>query len=191
MGTNTIVLKQGQLDLQAGTGTTTIDGGRQVAVYGNGASGDFLCDSGAHVSLTGLAILGGHAAAGAGIENVGGSLALSNVTLSGNAGQWGGAVYNSGTLTVSNATFSGNSAFYYGGGIDNIGSLIVTDSTVSCNTAQNGGGIMSAASTTLVNSIVAGNSNTASGTGPDVDGGLSLGSAYDLIGNGSGMTGLC
>jgi hypothetical protein len=192
MGTSTITLQQGRLELGAGSGTTTIDGGGRVTIGGAGASGDFLIDSGANVSMIGLAIQGGRATVGGGIENLG-ALALSNATLSGNVGLWnGGAIFNGigATLAVSNVTLAGNAAAGYGGGIDSVGSLTVTDSTVAGNTAQYGGGMADAAPTTLVNCLVAGNKNTTGGAGPDVYGGLSFGSAFDLIGNGSGMTGI-
>jgi hypothetical protein len=60
-------------------------------------------------------------------------------TLNGNdaGGQLGtgGGIANGGTLTVTNSTISGNSAFESGGGIDNGGTLTFTDSTISRNSS--------------------------------------------------------
>jgi hypothetical protein len=75
----------------------------------------------------------------------------------------GGGIFNDagGTLTVSNSTISGNtSQNNSGGGIANFGNLNVSYSTLTGNTAFNGGGIFNngAAPFTLANSIVAGNS---------------------------------
>jgi hypothetical protein len=68
-------------------------------VSGNTAKGD---GSGAN---TGLAIDYGY---GGGIFNNGGTVAVSNCTLSGNSAYSGGGIYNGGPLTVSNSMFSSN-----------------------------------------------------------------------------------
>ena len=120
---STLRLTQGDLELTAATGTTTIDGGGQITVSGNNASGVFEVDSGAEGVLTGLTITGGNAGAGGGIYNSG-TLTVSSSTLSANSAYagfdndedfpgisgCGGGIYNSGTLTVSNSTLSGNFA---------------------------------------------------------------------------------
>jgi hypothetical protein len=51
MGTRTIMLQKGLLDLKPGT--ITIDGGGSVAISGNNASGIFQADSGARVTPDG------------------------------------------------------------------------------------------------------------------------------------------
>ena len=57
------------------------------------------------------------------------------------SGGEGGGILNGGTLTVSNSTLSGNSAGLDGGGIHNGGTLTVSGSTLSGNSASYGGGI--------------------------------------------------
>ena len=59
---------------------------------------------------------------GGGISNSGGTVTVSNSTLSGNAASNGGGINNSGgTVTVSNSTLSSNNAAIQGGGIYNNG----------------------------------------------------------------------
>jgi predicted outer membrane repeat protein len=139
MGTRTIMLQKGLLELKPGTGTITIDGGDSVAISGNNASSIFQADSGVRVALKGLTLEKGKAAAGGGGIFNAGSMALSNVSLSGNSAPFGGAIYNAGNLLVSNTTLSGNSALH-GGGIDNSGMLRVSDATLSANSATFDGG---------------------------------------------------
>jgi predicted outer membrane repeat protein len=59
----TITLSQGQLELTAGSGTTTIDGAGQIAISGNSASRVFDVDSGVQAVLTGLTIENGNSGA--------------------------------------------------------------------------------------------------------------------------------
>ena len=66
--------------------------------------------------------------------NSGGTLTLTNSTVSGNSARHrGGGVYNNGTATLTNSTVSGNDAYYGGGGVFNSGTLTLTNSTVSGN----------------------------------------------------------
>jgi hypothetical protein len=153
---------------------------------------------------------------GGGIDN-GGTLTVSNSTLSGNSGFVGGGIDNGGTLTVSNSTLSGNSGFV-GGGIDNGGTLTVTGSTLSGNSLGGGiytqgthpvtltnvtltanrasiiggGGLdVNSGSPVLHNTLIAGNFRGATGTtAGDVYGPLDASGDYNLIGDGTGMTGL-
>jgi hypothetical protein len=135
---------------------------------------------------------------GGGIANIEGSgsmLTVSNSTLSGNFAVQGSCISNRGSLTtVSNSTLSGNVAGQSGvngagGGIENFGTLVVSDSTLSGNSAGlTGGGIWNGGGTlTMNNSVVAGNS---SGFGPDIAGAVAASSSYNLIGNGSALTGI-
>ena len=73
---------------------------------------------------------------GGGIYNEGGTLTVSNSTLSGNSAENGGGIYSfEGAVTVTTSTFSGNSA-NYGSGIYNFESVMtVTNSTFSGNSA--------------------------------------------------------
>jgi hypothetical protein len=135
---------------------------------------------------------------GAGIYNVG-TLTVTNSTLSGNsATSDGGGIYNVGTLTVSNSTVSGNSA-QYGGGIYNGGTLPValTNVTLTANRANiggvsgRGGGVyVFSGSPMLHNTLIAGNFNGTGATRDDVYGLPDPGGDYNLIGDGTGMTGL-
>jgi hypothetical protein len=136
---------------------------------------------------------------GGGIHNSG-TLTVSNSTLSGNsAGYGGGGIGNSGTLTVSNSTLSGNSApGYYGdgggGGILtlNAGTLTVVTLTNVTLTANLAGGLyVYSGAPVLHNTLIAGNFRGATGTtSDDVYGTLNPSGDYNLIGDGTGMTGL-
>lgn len=103
---------------------------------------------------------------GGGVCNSGGTLTLTNSTVTGN---WaaapysegiGGGIYNeAGTLTVSNCTISGNGGLAYtpfGGGVynANAGTMTITNSTLSGNSAlYGGGGIYNDGTVTIGNSI--------------------------------------
>ena len=106
----------------------------------------------------------------------------------------GGGIYNVGTLTASNSTLFDNAVAFdagSGGGIDNIegGRLTLSDCTLAGNAAGQGGGIATqyGGSATLYNTIVAD-----SGPGSDlyIDSGYgsTFFGAYDLIGDGSGLS---
>jgi hypothetical protein len=100
---------------------------------------------------------------------------ISGLTISnGLAHPFGGGIFNGGTLTVSNCTISGNSAVSYsagGGGIYNGWTLTIIDSTIVGNSASSGngtgsgsgGGILNGGTLTITNSTISGNS--ASGIG--------------------------
>ncbi|MDB9412819.1 Calx-beta domain-containing protein, partial [Microcystis aeruginosa CS-567/02] len=136
----------------------------------NKAGGGIYNDYGGTLTLTNSTISGN---TGGGIGNYFGTLTLTNSTISGNTG---GGIHNSwGTLTLTNSTISGNT----GGGIGNSwGTLTLTNSTISGNTAtHSGGGISSYYGTlTLTDSTISG--NTAPGTG----GGISN-SSFGIITN--------
>ncbi len=122
-----------------------------------------------------------------GIQNSPDVMTVSNSTISGNSRDHHGAgIYNPGTLTITGSTISGNSTnnmHYDGGGLFSYRADTVTiiNSTISGNSARSGGGIYSdrVEGLIIVNSIIA--DNTAS-TYPDIDGTLSAGSDYNLIG---------
>jgi hypothetical protein len=145
-------------------------------------------------------ILSGNSAgifgSGGGIVNTG-TLTVTNSTLSGNSAGFGvgGGISNSGSLTVSSSTLSGNSTYYGGGGIFTNGSLTVSNSTLSGNYAYGnypylyGGGIYLGLPALLHNTLIAGNFRGPT-TRDDVYGSLNPDSDYNLIGDGTGMTGL-
>ncbi|MGA2617025.1 MAG: choice-of-anchor Q domain-containing protein [Thermoguttaceae bacterium] len=197
MGTDTVTLEQGPLELHAGSGITTIDGGGQVLVSGGGASGVYVVDYGAQLDLTGQVIEGGQAATGGGIDN-GGTLTVTNCDVVLNkavnpAGSpSGGGIDNTGTATLTDCTIADNSAtgpsgqIGDGGGIYNTGTLTATDCTFSGNTASNaahpsaicgqGGAIFSAAGASV--SLTA---TTISANSAYSGGGIAASSSYLIL----------
>jgi hypothetical protein len=165
----------------------------------SGNSGGGIRNDNGVVTVSNSTLSGNSAGSGGGIDNYGGTLTVSNSTLSGNSAYYyGGGIYNAfGTLTVSNSTFTANSASK-GGGIYNFGMMTVTNSTLSGNHAVSGGGGLYhtmvqgfPALALLHNTLIAGNFQGAAGTTrDDVSGALDPGGNYNLIGDGSGMTGL-
>ena len=95
----------------------------------------------------------------------GGTLYLSNGTVTGGWGGGGGGMFNEGTMHLTNVTISGNTADDRGGGISNNGTLTMTGCTVSNNTSLDatapagGGGIFnySGKTATLTNCTITGN----------------------------------
>ena len=124
--------------------------GESVTVRGEGTTGDyriFRINSGQTVNIYGLTISNGYSSidGGGGIHNAGGTLTLTNSTVSGNSGHLRRRrhLQPSARSTLTNSTVSGNSATGSGGGILNdSGTLTLTNSTVSGNSANAvGGGI--------------------------------------------------
>ena len=129
---------------------------------------------------------------GGGIYNDG-TLTVTNSTfISNSALNDGGGIYNDGTLTVTNSTFTSNSATN-GGGLDNYsgGTATLTNCTVSGNTSQDGGGIANddGGNLTLNNTILAGITSTSTSDN-DISGQVDPTSAFNLIGDGSGISNL-
>src|SRR5262249_59448199 len=96
---------------------------------------------------------------------------------------------------------SGNPAYGYGGGIytyQGTRPVTLTNVTLTANRANaggsfgNGGGLwVGSSSPVLHNTLIAGNFRGATGTTrDDVSGALNPGGDYNLIGDGTGMTGL-
>ncbi len=137
--------------------------------------------------------LSGNSAQGSGggiCNDLGGTVMVSNSTLYGNAAHgYGGGIYNNGTGAVSNCTLADNSAVWDGGGIFNAaGTVTVSNSTLAGNSAAYGGGIGNSDTVTLLSTIVAGNTVTISD--PDIAGSVTSARAYNLIGDGTGLTGI-
>ncbi len=182
----TITLTQGLLELSGhptvGSATIEVNGGRVIAISGNGASSVLQVDAGVGAIVTGLAITHGDSTgSGGGIVNKG-LLIVQNCTLSGNvAEQDGGAIYNTGVLTVQNGTLSANSATGNGGAIATAGGTVtIQSSTIAANTASNGGGIAVSGGLTLQNSIVV--ANMASSAGTDIFGTITDDAGNNLLG---------
>ena len=93
-------------------------------------------------------------------------------------------------MTVDSSTLAENHAAA-GGAISSGGVLTLTATTISQNSAIDGGGIASQIAPRLVDTIVAANTLTSSrGSGPDIYGSVLAASSYNLIGNGTGLSGI-
>jgi uncharacterized repeat protein (TIGR01451 family) len=170
-----------------------------------GSGGGFL-NSGS-LAFDGMVISGNNtgsptqAGNGGGVFNFG-TLTISNTTISGNKANTGGGLQsNSGTVKIINSTISGNTAIGFAGGIEfQVGSLTITNSTITNNRSdsdnsggETGGGIdraSGAGPALLNNTIVAGNFRGTGTTRDDLSGSFSATSSYNLIGDGTGMTGI-
>jgi CSLREA domain-containing protein len=188
----------GDLDL---TDDVTIQGlgRRNTIVDGAGADRVFhLSPGGASITvrISGLTVRNGSVPSlgtGAGIDNIGATLtltdadvtgntggglgagllnrasaALRNVRFSSNRGIDGGGIDNqgSGVVTLEDVTISGNTVTNGGGGITNFGQLEATRTTISGNSASFGGGISNSAGTLrLENATLSGNSAATAGGG--------------------------
>jgi hypothetical protein len=127
----------------------------------------------------------------------GGPLILSDSTLVGNTAMNGGGLFSI-SATVSNSTLVGNVATGAGGGIYNATSsptmLTLTNVTITANRANTGGGLyvdpLSTAPPVLDNTLIAGNFHGTGSSDDDVAGALASGSNFNLIGDGTGMTGI-
>ncbi|GIW43121.1 MAG: hypothetical protein KatS3mg077_0403 [Candidatus Binatia bacterium] len=150
-------------------GKLTIDGtGQTITISGNNSVRVMRVDSGANLTLQNLTIANGLKTGdielndGGAIFNEGGTVTITNSTLSNNrATEFGGAISNigGGTVTITNSTLSGNRAGR-GGAISNAsGTVTITNSTISNNrSGRNGGGIGNAGAVTITNSTLSGNS---------------------------------
>jgi hypothetical protein len=179
-------------------GTLTVMGSTVSGNYSNYYGGGiYIGYSGPlTVTVSNSTLSGNTAGAGGGIANLTlfGALTVSNSTLSGNSAGLGGGIYNRGTLTVTGSTLSGNSAGYGGGIYTDHGARAVTltNVTLTANRAQTsaGGGLyVYSGSAVLHNTLIARNFRGATGTTRDDVFG-NPGGDYNLIGDGSGMTGL-
>jgi uncharacterized protein YccT (UPF0319 family) len=159
-----------------------------------------LAGYGGTLTVSTSTISGNSATDGGGIYN-NAALTVVNSTISGNTasstsgyGELGGGIYNDfdGVATLSNSTISGNSAAALGGGLFNWGTDTLSNVTIAANSSdQFGGGIYQYSgfgATTIVNTIVA--KNTATDGDPDIDGPIVSTSTSNLVGDGTGMTGI-
>ena len=143
----TITLTQGQFVLSNTSASTTIydgPGEGPVTISGNDASRVFLVNSHVTVSLSGLTISGGSTASfGGGLDNAGGTLTVTDCTISGStSGLGGGGLINRfpGALTLTDSTIRDNSAFGAGGGLSNSGVAAVNGCDFTSNRAGTSGG---------------------------------------------------
>jgi hypothetical protein len=182
-----------------GYGSWTISG---CTLSGNSASvgGGLWGYNNGPSTLSGCTVSDNSAQYGGGIYlSVGNGWTLASSTVAHNqatAGQ-GGGIYLAQriTVTVSNSTIAGSigGGIYVSSGSPLFagGTLTLLDSTVAGNqTAGAGGGLWvgtTRASVSLTNTLLAGNTAP---TAPDVSGPLLASSAFNLIGNGDGSSGL-
>jgi len=139
----------------------------------------FNVSSAGEVSIDNMIIAG---ASSHGIRSFGGTVTLTNSTISGNSDNGTGAgIYAFRSIfTIDNTMITGNRAAQLGAGIYSFGSVItITNSTISGNSTTyignyggSGAGIFTSDSTiTLSNSVVAGNFATGNGGGISAGGG--------------------
>lgn len=172
-GTSTVFLVDSAVT--AGISGLTIEDGSNSSGSGGG-----VLDNGI-LTLTNDTVSDNSAAQGGGVYD-NGTLTISDSTLSGNTGASGGGVYdNGGSVTVSDSTLSTNGASTAGGGLFvQGGTVIVSDSTLSGNAAPVGGGIdnngTGGGTVTVSNSTLKGNGAATTGGG----GGVSNGSGATL-----------
>lgn len=183
---------------QTGDGSNG-NGGAGGGIYNNTGSLT-LIDTTVSGNQTGngdIAHIGG---SGGGMFSFLGTLTLINSTVGDNqtsSNGDGGGIYKggTGTLTLTNSTISRNRAGNNGGGVFSTGGTsTLTNATVTDNRADNAGGGINVASgtVTLKNTIVAGNFKGASPSTItyDVSGMLDAAGSFNLIGDGTGMTGI-
>jgi len=185
------VVSHNRTEIQAGggissTGTLTLVGSRVEGNFGEGGSAGGINNAGGTMTVSETTISGNEADFGGGIVNSGIAL-ITNSTIAGNAGDHsGGGIDNGGTLTISNSTIASNDAFDQGGGINNGGSVHLDNCTITDNTADGPGvGINNAGIVELQNTILA--RNVPSPLGIDCTGPItSLG--HNIIGDPTGCT---
>ena len=156
------------------------------------ANGGAIANTGT-LTLMSCSLANNKATAYAGAVYNSSTLSIDNSTLSGNSAQSGGSLYcnSSDKMFVNSSTLTGNSATSSGGAIYNsMGTVTLASCTLSGNSSVSmGGGIFDYGTFTLSNSIVAANTSP---TGPDFYcyGSLTASSSYNLIGNGSDVSGI-
>ena len=154
-------------------------------------------------TISNNATIGGSGGGILSTSSLGGSnpaLTIINSTISDNS-EGGGIYIGSGPVTIINSTVSKNSTQGGGGGILNTGSnaSTITNSTITGNRADAvtgnsggvGGGLERLSGTvTLQNTIVAGNFRGTGSTRDDIFGAVDATSSFNLIGDGTNMTGI-
>jgi len=175
------------------TTSSAINDGIQNLVITDGGDSGIYNSYAAALTVQNSTVSGNNSTAGtSGIFNdYNASLTIIGSTISGNSGAYGAIVSEpGGTVSVSDSTISGNTASNNGGGgiLSGGTSVTVLNSTITGNSAYSGGGILiDAGALTLTNSIVAG--NIAQTTDPDINGAATDGGG-NVIGDGTGLSGI-
>jgi hypothetical protein len=171
----TITLLTGELRI-SGDLTIIGTGADRLTVSGNNNSRVFH-NTDSTVTLDGLTITNGvgpdltSPRDGGGVFQDGGSLTISNSTISGNHSDLrGGGIsfFSHDTMKIINSTISGNSSGLDGAGISNFyGTANISNSTISGNSSSlgTGGGIYNPVALTLSNCTITGNRAAAGGGG--------------------------
>ncbi len=156
-----------------GTLTITGPGASSLTISGNNGVSTrdfriFEIVSGGNLSISGVTVSGAkfNSNNGGAFYNFGGTLSISNSTLSDNSASGGGAISNRGTLSITNSTLSDNSAYSQGGAIVNSGgtSIVnISNSTLSNNSAILGGAIVSGSGTLNISNSTLSNNSVISG----------------------------
>jgi Right handed beta helix region len=157
---------------------TLVGQGQNVTFDGQNKVQDIIVNADITLSLENLTIAKGSASkgSGGGLSNNGGTVNISNSTVSNNkaSGNGGGLSNNGGTMTITNSTITNNNntaSSGYGGGIFNSrGTMTITNSTITNNTASfsgYGGGISNvfAGKVNINHSTITDNSTFALGYG--------------------------
>ena len=152
------------------TGLTIANG--QSSLVGSGGTGGGIHNEG-NLTVTDCVLSNNHAEFdGGAIRNFGGSLVVSQSTLSGNTvgeSGVGAGISNAGAGTVSiiESTLTANTGAYYGGAVDNEGTVTIARSTLSANGARIGGAVANVGTLSIRNSTLSGNVATETSGGID------------------------
>ena len=144
----------------------------QSSLVGSGGTGGGLHNEG-NLTVTDCVLSNNHAEFdGGAIRNFGGSLVVSQSTLSGNtAGESGvgAGISNAraGTVSIIESTLTANTGPYYGGAVDNEGAVTIARSTLSANGARIGGAVANVGTLSIRNCTLSGNVATETSGGID------------------------
>lgn len=182
--------------------TITGPGSANLSISGGNAVQVFNVSGAITVNISDVTIENGKTLDyGAGIENSGATLKLTDDVFSGsvagsvNSSNYpvgGGAALantNNGTVVISSCTFSGNEAIQ-GGALNNASGIVtITDSTVTGNTSSSyGGGVLNSGTMTITNSTISANNNAYPGGGAYNFGSMAI-SDSTFSGNSAGYDG--
>jgi predicted outer membrane repeat protein len=173
-------------DNSASVNESTVRGNRAAGGSGGGVF------SGGYSYVNGSTVSGNSAGADGGGVFADDFASLDGSTVSGNSAAASGGGVHATLAYLTNSTVSGNSAGASGGGVFAEGGYFL-NATVVKNSALTGGGVFRSPgptfNLTLQDTIVALNLVGFGGSGPDVSGTFVSG-GHNLIGNGTGSTGL-
>jgi len=124
--------------------TLTLDGtGHTVVISGGFTVQLFTVNSGVTFAVTGLTLTGGNAvnSTGGAIDNEGGTVTVTNSTLSDNFASYGGGIYNGATLNAANTLIvNSTNGDLYGSGINGTNTHNLTGGFAFATPLQNNGG---------------------------------------------------